>query len=218
MLSTAFRLLVAGGTLFLGFQAVCAAQSDAPVARPEVKPGDRWVYRRTDFWANKVTGSATLRVAFANDKVIQAVLTRGRNETEIDETHTAEWNAIATADGSNFTPHNGHLKFPLVVGASYPAVFENTIPRLGAFRVKHERTAKVVGWEEVTVPAGKFRALKVEVDGSFQRLDTAISGSALTVIWYVPEVKRWVKWTYEDKTFRGRNNWWGIELVEYKVQ
>lgn len=204
--------------LLLAVPLWCAAQADAPVARPEVKPGDRWVYRRTDFWTNKVTGRSESRVAFANDKVIQIVVTRGRNETEIDESYTSDWNAIATADGGNITPHTGFFRFPLVVGASHPTVFENTVPRLGAFRVKHERTAKVVGWEEVVVPAGKFRALKIEVDGSFQRLDTAVSGSALNVIWYVPAVKRWVKWTYEDKTFRGRVNWWGVELVEYKVQ
>jgi hypothetical protein len=159
-----------------------------------------------------------MRVVFANDKVIQAVVTRGQRRDEIDESYTADWNAIATADGSNFTPHTGHFAFPLVVGMSYPLVFENTIPRRGAFRVRHERTARVVGWEQVSVPAGDFRALKIEVTGSFQRLDQAVSGSATTVIWYVPAVKRWVKWTYEDRTFRGRGNWWKAELVEYKVQ
>jgi hypothetical protein len=196
----------------------CAAQADAPVPRPEVKAGDSWVYRRTDFDTGKVTGRSTSRVAFANDKVIQVVVTRGKGEEEIDETYTAEWNAIALAGGGNFNPHVGTFRFPLVPGASWPADFENTMPRQGAFRVKHERTVKVVGWEDIEVPAGKFRALKIEVKGSFQRLDRALSGTATTMIWYVPAVKRWVKWTYEDQSFRGRINWWGLELVQYQVQ
>jgi hypothetical protein len=194
------------------------AQTDAPVPRPEVKEGDTWVYRRTELESGKVVGRSTSRVAFANDKVIQVVITRGKGEVEIDETYTADWNAIALAGGGNITPHAGTFRFPLVVGASWPANFENTIPRLGAFQVKHERTVKVVGWEDVEVPAGKFRALKIEVNGTFQRIDRALSGTATTVIWYVPQVKRWVKWTYEDRGFRGRFNWWGLELVEYKVQ
>ena len=168
--------------------------------------------------SGKVSGRMTSRVAFVNDKVIQLVVTRGKQIDEIDETYTADWNAIALAGGGNFAPHMGTFRFPLVAGASWPANFENTVPRRGEFQVSHERTAKAIGWEEVEVPAGKFRALKIEVTGSFQRVDRSIAGSATTVLWYVPAVKRWVKWTYEDRTFRGRNSWWGQELVEYKVQ
>lgn len=196
----------------------CAAQSDAPVPRPEVKEGDTWAYRRIDMESGKVVGRSTSRVAFANDKVIQVVVMRGRGESEIDETYTADWNAIALAGGGNITPHAGTFRFPLVVGESWPANFENTVPRMGAFQVKHDRTTKVLGWEEVEVPAGKFRALKLEVTGSFQRVDRSVSGTSTTLVWYVPAVKRWVKWTYEDRTFRGRNNWWSLELVQYKVQ
>jgi hypothetical protein len=204
--------------LLLAVPLWCAAQTDAPVPRPEVKAGDTWVYRRIELETGKPAGRPTSRVAFANDKVIQVVVMRGKQGDEVDETYTADWNAIALAGGGNFTPHTGTFRFPLVVGESWRADFENTVPRLGAFQVKHERTVKVVGWEEVEVPAGKFRALKIEVTGSFQRLDRAVSGNAKTLIWYVPQVKRWVKWVYEDGTFRGRNNWWSLELVGYKVQ
>ena len=182
-----------------------------------MKPGDRWVYRRIDDEHKRVGGKVQYTVVFANEKVIQVVVDRPRKGNDVDETYTAEWNAIATVDGSNINPHMGMLKFPLKVGSSYPAVYENTVPRKGAFRVKHERTAKVVGWEAVRVPAGRFRALKIEIDGSFQRIDRSASGSARTVIWYVPEVKRWVKWTYSDKGFRGPISAWTQELIEYEV-
>ena len=62
----------------------------------------------------------------------------------------------------------------------------------------------------------------MELDGSFQRLDTSIAGSARNVIWYAPEVKRWVKQTYEDVILtgprRGPNNKFGEELVSFKLQ
>lgn len=217
MTGTAVRTLALAACLCLAPEAALA-QADGPVARPEVKAGDSWVYRRIELESGKVTGRPTSRVAFANDKVIQVVVIRGKQGDEVDETYTADWNAIALAGGGNFAPHAGTFRFPLVVGESWRADFENTVPRLGAFQVKHERTVKVVGWEDVEVPAGKFRALKLEVTGSFQRLDRAVSGSATTLIWYAPQVKRWVKWVYEDRTFRGRNSWWSLELVGYKVQ
>ena len=44
--------------------------------------------------------------------------------------------------------------------------------------MRHDRRVKVVGWEEVGVPAGKFRALRIESEGRFQRVDTSISGTA----------------------------------------
>ena len=44
------------------------------------------------------------------------------------------------------------------------------------------------------------------------------SGTAKDVMWYVLEVKRYVKWTYEAWTFRGRRVfWWGWELLDYEL-
>ena len=54
--------------------------------------------------------------------------------------------------------------------------------------------AKVQGWEQVTVPAGTFRAQRVTVSG-FRRFHTRASatGKFEMTIWYAPEVKRFVK-------------------------
>ncbi|HVJ13211.1 MAG TPA: hypothetical protein VNC62_16680, partial [Burkholderiales bacterium] len=71
----------------------------------------------------------------------------------------------------------------------------------------------VVGWEEIEVPAGKFRALKVHAEGTYQRLDRPNAGWARNTFWYVPTVKRWVKSLYQDPS---------LEIVEelyfYRVQ
>ncbi|HEX9397720.1 MAG TPA: hypothetical protein VF943_13390 [Burkholderiales bacterium] len=204
--------------LFAAHAPFAAAQDDGPVARPTVKPGDLWAYRRIDLESGRSMAAFDVRVNFANESIIQSVVIASSGRVEVDQTHTAEWNSIATWDGGNFVPNSGLLKFPLAVGASYVAMFENTIPRRGAFRVKHERKMRVVGWEDVTVPAGTFRALKIVGEGTYQRLDVSASGTVHNVIWYAPQVKRWVKTTYEDRNFGGRGNWTSDELVEYKVQ
>jgi hypothetical protein len=90
-------------------------------------------------------------------------------------------------------------------------------PLRGAWEVRHKRHVKVVGWEEVTVPAGTFRALRIEAEGPFERVDMPIVGTAKEVMWYVPQVKRYVKWTFENWNVRGRNQWWGWELLDYEL-
>jgi hypothetical protein len=199
----------------------CVAQSDAPVARPEVKPGDTWTYRRVDLWTNKPTATVETAVTFANEKVIQTtVRIAGQGlgvEGESDSTQTAEWNQVSSSTGSVFYPHTGIFKFPMQVGSSWDAKYEWKNPRQGAAHAIHDRKVRVVGWEEVVVPAGKFRALRIESEGSYQRTDMANSGTAKDIMWYAPEVKRFVKWTYEDASFRGRFNWWAFELTAFRL-
>ena len=52
-------------------------------------------------------------------------------------------------------------------------------------------TAKVLDWGEVTVPAGKFRALKIEANSKSS--GGAINGTRKVTLWYVPEVANYVR-------------------------
>jgi hypothetical protein len=203
--------------LFLAVAFLCAAAAQAQdVPRPDVKAGDSWTYRRVDYETRTVTGVLAGRVTFANDRVIQIV--NQRQGGEVDTTFTAEWNQVTSANTGIFDPHQDILRFPLRPGNTHEARYEVRFPQQGAYHVRHERKVRVLGWEEIEVPAGRFRALRVESQGSFQRLDRSVSGTAKEVMWYVPEVKRYVKWTFENSTFRGRVQWWGFELVDYKLQ
>ena len=116
-------------------------------------------------------------------------------------------------DEGVFEVEKGIFQFPLSVGQQYPAMWEVRRPRAGEFHVRHERKVTIMGWEDVEVPAGKFRALKLQADGYYRRIDTVSSDEARNTYWYVPQVKRWVKHVYQD--VRG-------EIVEelyfYRVQ
>ena len=207
----------AGIAALLVLPALCFAQEDKPVPRPDVKLGDRWTYQRMDYDANKALGQPYhIRVVFAERGVIQMVSVRKGDE--VDTTYTHEWNAV-TVPGRVFNPHTGWFKFPLQVGATYTAAFETIVLKKDATS-RNERRVRVVGWEEVVVPAGKFRALKIVSEGQFRRIDnTTLSGTARNVIWYVPEVKRWVKSTFENESPRkGRLEYSGEELVAFEVQ
>jgi hypothetical protein len=118
-------------------------------------------------------------------------------------------------------PHTGWFRFPLEVGARYNAAYETVIPKKG-MKSRNERQVTVVGWEDIAVPAGKFRALKVISEGRFQRLDHPLGGSSRNVIWYVPEIRRWAKLTLENRPFsgkaKGKGEHIGEELVDYKLK
>jgi hypothetical protein len=66
--------------------------------------------------------------------------------------------------------------------------------------VEVPETFRVLGWEEVEVPAGKFKAIKLEYKcepkwRSGMGWITAVVSKAL--YWYSPEVKNFVKCQYE---------------------
>jgi hypothetical protein len=113
------------------------------------------------------------------------------------------------------------------LGKTWKVSYSETNPRPGHARAQVDIPWKVVGWEDVTTPAGKFKALKIEAKGSWiadvtqaVRTNSLVAGghgmaaeSAQNVVqggrrvegrvyhavWYVPEVKRWVKSI--DETF-----------------
>jgi hypothetical protein len=103
----------------------------------------------------------------------------------------------------------------------------------------------VVGYETVEVPAGKFRALKIESEGHWeaqvapgqnvvQGAQTGQGGATMTTqvqkiserqvtgrlykaFWYAPEVKRWVKSVEEYYSNGGvRNERYSQELESFK--
>jgi hypothetical protein len=199
--------------LVLMFPLVCTAQADAAVAKPEVKVGDRWIYRRTDHRLKPPVFVYEMRVTFVDSRAIHAVLARQGEQRESDATWTPEWNGVVSVDEGVVELDGGLLQFPLSIGRAYQAAWQIRRPRVGAFHVRHERAVRVMGWEEIAVPAGKFRALKVEAEGLYRRLDASKSDWARNTVWYVPEVKRWVKSSYEDAF-----GLIGEELVYFRLQ
>ena len=152
---TLVAVIVACGAIA---SASAAEEPEAPVPRPQIKPGDAWTYRRVDYWSNHARGPFTETVTFANERVIEVIGDRRRDDKEIDTTYTAEWNVVSSRRTGIFNPDQGLLRFPLHPGDTHEARYEVRFPLQGAYHVRHQRHVRVVGWEEVSVPAGKFRA------------------------------------------------------------
>jgi len=77
----------------------------------------------------------------------------------------------------------------------------------------------VQDWEQVTVPAGTFRALRVEVAGRRASQPSGqgfVAGEFLITAWYAPEVKRFVRLEHRVKSgaFSSRGQVVGEDVVE----
>jgi hypothetical protein len=183
------------------------------VPRPALKIGDNWTYRGSGILGREEE-TYELRVNFVSEKAILAVATRKSDGREFDSTWTPEWNAVVSYSKVTYKPETRIMTFPLAPGDKHSAVFDAASQGAGNYDRENSLNVTVLGWEDVTVPAGKFRALKVEATGTFRRTTDSSTGMQQYTFWYVPEVKRWVKLNYEFSGTRGG----GEELVEYKVQ
>jgi hypothetical protein len=197
--------------LLFSFPSLSVGQFDEKVVKPEVRVGDSWTYR-----ANYVLGPGEdiheTRVSFADDKVILVVSTRKSDGKEFDSSWTSEWNAVTSYTGLMYRPPTGILRFPLRVGDRYPVKFEVLQLRGGNVTQNTTGSATVAGWETVEVPAGKFRAMKVDLEAVYQPLDGSRAYLQQATFWYVPEVRRWVK--LQSVT---PNRKLSEELLEYKL-
>ena len=79
-------------------------------------------------------------------------------------------------------------------------------------------TLKYGSWEQVVVPAGSFRALRVELRGSRQHTGIVLNAATRFeyTAWYVPEVKRYVKMRHQRWSPTGQVGDDNVELLEYR--
>jgi len=197
--------------LLLAFCTLSTGQSDAPVRRPEIRVGDSWTYRSTNMGAPG-TREHESRVSYVDAKVILLVSTSKSGEKEIDSSWTPEWNAVTSYGGLMFRPHSGLFRFPLKIGNMHDVKYELLRPRMNAPDSSTTGSVTVVGWEAVEVPAGKFRAVRLDLDSMVRPSDGSRAFPRQVTFWYVPDVRRWVK--LQGTTPKNR---FSEELLEYKL-
>jgi hypothetical protein len=94
-------------------------------------------------------------------------------------------------------------------------------PGKGQISLDYYEKFKILGWEEITVQAGKFRALKIEVirghEAMPQRWISANEYKGL--YWYSPDVKYFVKCEYDPASVKNYGkevfNW---ELISFYLK
>ena len=206
------------------------AQSVSP---PHVVAGDTWTYVVTTEdrggWRQNRAQSTVERASATSIAVETRVV--GSTMPPSERLMGADWSRMRSVNGHE-TVVNRPLTFPLAPGRSWTVEYVEDHPNREHATERFRSPYKVLGWEDVTVPAGTFHALKIEAEGEWSatlapavgsvsgaRVDaqgsttlvqtnrvTAATATGRTYkgFWYAPEVKRWVKSVEEYYDANGR--------------
>ncbi|PIV65821.1 MAG: hypothetical protein COS10_09420 [Nitrospirae bacterium CG01_land_8_20_14_3_00_44_22] len=182
---------------------------DSIQTAPTFVVGDKWVYNNYESLNDAKQGhnpgvDTTRIVREINDKGILVSNPEGtrqylyNKDFNMLEAHSKERDTF-------YKPFWPAYKYPMRVGDKYKVEFSNN--RNDGHDNDYKATIRVVGWETVTVPAGTFKALKVEMTGYWTHPNPAQVSEKWTsnfrgISWFAPEVKmRSVLYLWES--------WWG---------
>ncbi len=215
---------------------------------PKLAANDSWTYQNTAEtraagWRQTRTESTVTRAGSTSVSISNKTV--GSTMPPKDLLAGADWSRSRSVNGHDIVV-NRPFAFPLSVGKSWTVEYTETNPNRQHSSEHFRHVYKVVGWEDVTVPAGSFHALKIESDGEWSavmapaisgasgtRVDaqgattviqtgrtaaTTVTGHAYKAFWYVPAVKRGVKSV--EEYYDGNNVRYEHlmdELVSYKL-
>jgi len=195
--------------LLLGIAgAPCAAQDAAMVDKPSPHVGDSRSYAVLD--------SMTKVQQRVEDTTVTAVSAELVEVTERNQNMLAVYDrdlALLQAGTRKYSPGVQALQFPLEIGKRW--THSNSYDHASCGKTTSELKNQVVGWEDVKVPAGTFRALRIDSEGTWR--NRCGSDRSTYKFWYVPKVKWLVRsetWIYAGgRVFEGLIR----ELTEYQV-
>ncbi|HEY8100176.1 MAG TPA: hypothetical protein VIF82_05445 [Burkholderiaceae bacterium] len=230
--------IISRTTLFSLLSMVGMSVYAQTVDHPNLKEGDRWVYN-VRFEENKAgvmsTTARKWETSISRVGLTTMTLARKPVDSNLPPTEVglnADWSATRSLNGKN-TVTDRPFDFPMQQGKTWKieTVEEKPDPQSKTQKITLQYT--VVGWEDVKVPAGTFKALKIEAEGEWAKefeprgastnsaANTAptgativmhsqapftpppVSGRLYKAYWYVPAVKSFVKTINEDQNASG---------------
>ena len=216
-----FKLFLSATLLTLAVPAHAADRASVPA--PQLSEGDSWILDQTH--ERGQNGFSKQRIDLkiervSPDNMVVGAKPDGAPTDFVDHIGGLDWSQRRILNDKETTTARP-LSFPLKVGKTWVVDFNDPRTR-GLITSTHvHSTYKVVGWQDVTVPAGKFRAIEIEMNGTLEAKMAATSSitggaavaagesgaamrttslgprtvSALTYseIYYVPSIKYFVK-------------------------
>ena len=173
--------------LLLGLTAssVAASAQDSTVPAPAFSTGDSWIFEQTI--QKGPAGFQQTRLDMRIERLdgatmIVSVKPDGAPTAPTEQVVGQDWSKRHLEDGEQTTTTRP-LSFPLRTGKSWSIDYQDTARRGNQLSDHVRRTYTVMGWEDVTVPAGTFHALKVEAKGVDDAVlevpSVALAGSAV---------------------------------------
>jgi len=168
------------------------------VTPPDIKVGDFFIIESTNP-AHPENNSKTERTVTSTEGDVIEVLVINLNNKSGKKRllkFNKEWNLIATRNADNsgldYSPPLKYFEFPLSPGKNWQQTSTETNIKTGTIR-KHKISGVVGDWEDITVPAGTFHAIKVILNTEVVNPVTGEKNTGTDISWYAPDVKRSIK-------------------------
>jgi hypothetical protein len=179
------------------------------VEAPVWNIGDKW----------NLTGDVTITVVSADESSYGVKYFTSGGESilicekpSLNRIYAMEKNRRIKYEGRNRRLFN----FPLDIGKSWKDNFVVKPAALGEQEKTYLETFTVLGWEDVEVQAGKFKALKLEYKQEIVEQPTGRSKQGKVWYWYSPDVKYMVKCQYEKADYWFASYDW--ELTSFQLK
>lgn len=191
------------GPALLAAHAAGMAAKDAAKGLPAI--GTTWTYRYQDLRISN-TQSFTLKVVGVDGWTVQEVYTPGagavsqRSAVSADDMSFVMRRLAAERYALEFAPYllaKAGVDTEVTSSAAAKSKYLGSSP--GSWTVNARR----VGWDGVTVPAGTFKALCIEVAGRRLGANVGLTTRFVYKVWYVPEVRRYVKVQHQSWSANG---------------
>lgn len=133
---------------------------------------------------------------------------------------TREWNLVGSrnSDGTGvaFAPPLKYFDFPLYPGKTWKQTSVERNIKTGAIR-EFTLSATVGNWEDVSVPAGVFRAIKITTQTELVDREKGQESTGTDVSWYAPDARRSVKSVVTSRDMQGHIEEQLIQVVRYNL-
>jgi serine protease Do len=183
--------------------------------------GAAWTYGHVDRQYTRRQTEFTVQVLRADSAVVEEAISASAGTSTRRVVNSGELRIFEQPFSSNvvvmelapylLAAHNGKAPAELGQPSGYPTG--------GAGFADWGYRASVQDWEQITVPAGTFRTLRVQIDGDRVRptfTNASHAGRFRITAWYAPEVKRYVRLEHKNwsGTISGTGQQSGDEIVE----
>ena len=171
--------------------------------------GDRW----------NLTGDVIVSVASADQKTyaVKYSVSGGESVLIYDK---STLNRLHIMDKDKPIKYEGRNKrlfnFPLEIGKSWSDKFAIKSGTFGAQEIVVTETFTPVGWEDIQIQAGKFRAIKLEYKSEMAVEAAGRPKQGKAWYWYSPDVKYMLKCQYERTEYWDAIYDWELASFELK--
>jgi hypothetical protein len=161
---------------------------------PDQYEGDSFSYE-SEFSLDKKLNNTTEKVVVSISEKNLTVKSRNVKNNNIRTLiYTKEWNVVKTINangsGNEYSPPVKYFDFPLYPGKTWNETSVEKDIKSGSSDRVITISSTVGNWENITIPAGTFRAIKIISKTTVLNNKTGVVTKGTDLSWYSPDVGR----------------------------